>query len=163
MQSKLAKLQQYFDRIDESGYKTAAARAITVADVIDCIACVMPKDKHTAHKFCNFMWLIAFWAESSGCDVILQAGGIPVLFDCLRSWPGEEDVVSYACCASYRLAGYGSETVKSAMRSVPDCEALLIAAYKSKLDHGNAAEALENLGYKMPVEEKPKDKDCAIM
>ena len=152
MQSKLAKLEQYCDRIstrsDRSGF--AAARAITVADVIDGIACVMPKDKRTAEKFCNFMGLIALFAESSGCDVILQAGGIPVLFDCLRSWPREKDVVFCACYASNYLAGHGSETVKSAMRSVPDCEALLIAAHKSKLDGGGAAAALEMLGYKKP-------------
>ena len=81
----------------------------------------MPKDKLTAEKFCNFMFLIVSFSQSSGCDVILQAGGIPVLFDCLRSWPREKDVVRMACCASNYLAFHGSETVKSAMRSVPDC------------------------------------------
>ncbi len=56
----------------------------------------------------------------------------------------------YACDASNQLAGYGSATVKSAMRSVPDCEALLIAAHKSKLNGGDAAKALKKLGYKKP-------------
>jgi hypothetical protein len=154
MQSKLAKLQQYCDRINNG----VAARAITVADVadvIDVIACIMLKDKHTAEKFCYFMWSIAYYAESPGCDVILQAGGIPVLFDCLRSWPREKDVVSYACWASSCLADWGSETVNSAMRSVPDCEALLIAAHKSSLDDRWAAPALKALGFKKPC--------CAIM
>ena len=163
MQSKLAKLEQYCDRIDTSGDSAAAACEITVADVIDGIACVMPKDMRTAEKFCYFMQRIARWAESSGCDVILQAGGIPVLFDCLRSWPGEKDVVNLACQASHNLAAYGSKAVKSAMRSVPDCEALLIAAQKSELDDGWAAPALKELGYKKPVQEMPKDKSCAIM
>ena len=161
VQSKLAKLQQYCDRLGNIG-DSAAARAITVADVIDVIACIMLKDKHTAEKFCYFMWSIAYYAESPGCDVILQAGGIPVLFDCLRSWPRERAVVWHACGALYRIAVFGSEIVKSAMRSVPDCEALLIAAHKSKLDGGDAskalgeaAKALKELGYKKP--------GCAIM
>ncbi len=80
--------------------------------------------------------------------MILQAGGIPVIFDCLRSWPSKRNVVGYACYVSNNLAKYGSETVKSAMRSVPDCEALLIAADKSKLARGNsAAKALKELGF----------------
>ncbi len=145
MQSKLAKLEQYCTR---------NSRAITVADVIHGIACVMPKDKRTAKKFCYFLYLIVHWADSSAAyDVILQAGGIPVLFDCLRSWPREKDVVTYACYASHSLAQYGSATVKAAMRSVPDCEALLIAAHKSRLADGWAAPALKELGYKK----------CAIM
>jgi hypothetical protein len=157
MQSKLAKLQQYCDRIGNSGATSPdAARAITVADVIDGIACVMPKDKRTAEKFCYFMHRIVCWDYSLGCDRILQAGGIPVIFDCLRSWPCEKDVVVDACWASRCLADWGSEAVKSAMRSVPDCEALLIAAHKSKLDSfDNSARALEKLGYKKP--------GCAIM
>ncbi len=152
LQSELAKLQQYCARIKKRGDSAAAARAITVADVIDGIACVMPNDQLTALQFCEFMRLIAFWAGSSGCDVILQAGGIPVVFDCLRSWPCEKDVVTTACASSSFLTLYGSETVKSAMRSVPDCEALLIAAHKSKLDISQAATALERLGYNMHVE-----------
>ncbi len=151
MQRELARLQQYCDRTTSA----AAARAITVADVIDSIACIMLKDKRTAQKFCIFMMCIALYAESSGCDVILEAGGIPVLFDCWRSWPREKDVVYCACDASRWLACKGSETVKSAMRSVPDCEALLIAAHKSKLNGGDAAKALKKLGYKKP--------GCAIM
>ena len=162
MQSKLAKLEQYCDRINSGD--SAAACAMTVADVIDGIACVMPKDERTAEQFCAFVGHIAYWAGSSGCDVILQAGGIPVVFDCLRSWPCEEDVVFCACCTLSRLARFGSATVKSAMRSVPDCEALLIAAHKSKLDggdvskvFGDAAPALKELGYKKP------GCQCAIM
>ena len=156
MQRELAKLQQYCDRATRAG-----ARDITVADVIDGIACVMPKDKRTADKFCHFIGLIAYWAKSSGCDVILQAGGIPVLFDCLRSWPREKGVVTWVCLSLTSLAGWGSDTVQSAMRGVPDCEALLIAAHKSKLDDGNAADALEKLGYKKP--EPASGCQCAIM
>ena len=157
MQSKLAQLQQYCDRIGSSdATSTAAACAITVADVIDGIACVMPKDKRTAEKFCLFLYLIASYAGPLGCDVILQAGGIPVLFDCLRSWPRERNVVNYASWALFWLVEYGSLAVKSAMRSVPDCEALLIAAYKSKSAcYFAAAAALEELGYEKP--------GCAIM
>jgi hypothetical protein len=41
------------------------------------------------------------------------------------------------------------------MRSVPDCEALLTAAYESKFEGCQAAKALKGLGYKKPC--------CAIM
>ncbi len=163
MQNDSAKLQRYCDRI-KRGDSAAAALAITVADVIDGIACVMPKDMWAARKFCDFMWLIAIYARSSGCDVILEAGAIPVVFGFLRSWPRERVVVEIACGALFRIAVFGSEIVKSAMRSVPDCEALLIAAHKSKLDggdvskvFGDAAPALKELGYKKP------GCQCAIM
>ncbi len=150
VQSNIAKLEQYCD----SSYNEAGACTVKVADVVDAIKCASSKDQRTAEKFCEFLWNIAYYAYSQGCDVILQAGGIPVLFDCIRAWPRERNVVWYACCASYFLALNGSITVKSAMRSVPGCEARLIAAHKSKLakfGHSSyATMALVALGYKKP-------------
>jgi hypothetical protein len=144
-------LQTYYDR--SNGHDKA--RTITVGDVTIAIVCTLPKDARTANKFCYFMWNIAGYANSPGCDVILQAGGIPVLFDCLRSWPAVKPVVEYACWALHYLTVYGSTTVKLAMRNVPNCEALLTAASLSKLDKNYAGDslaelALEKLGFMKP-------------
>ena len=81
----------------------------------------------------------------------MEAGSIPVIFDQLRRWPAEAKVVKNACIALFNLALLRSAAVKSAMRSVPDCEALLRAARASGLDVRDgrqfAAEALTKLGF----------------
>ena len=91
-----------------------------------------------------------FHLKSAGCDYIMEAGAIPVIFDQLRRWPAEAMVVRWACVALFNLAFAGSAAVKSAMRSVPDCEALLRAARASGLDVRDgrqlAAEILTKLG-----------------
>ena len=76
---------------------------------------------------------------------------ILAIIDQLRRWSEEANVVVDACIALNNLASVGSAAVKSAMRSVPDCEALLRAARASGLDvHDGrqwAAEALTKLGF----------------
>lgn len=149
MQTKLGRLDEY----RASSWGEDRATLITVVDVMDAIACTLPKDERTTAKFCDFMFHVAHYAKSAGCDVILQAGGIPVLFDGLRLWPSVKDVVYLACLALNWLANQGSAPVKSAMRSILDCEALLIAAHESKLDRfyegidGYAAATLDQLGF----------------
>ena len=127
----------------------ADAHTITVADIRSAIACTEPAHAETAERFCSFMKCPSFHLKSAGCDLIMEAGAIPVIFDQLRRWPAEAIVVGHACIALFNLAAIGSAAVKSAMRSVPDCEALLRAARASGLDvyEGRhiAAEALTKL------------------
>ena len=91
------------------------------------------------------------YLKSAGCDVITEAGAIPIIFDQLRRWSEEANVVVDACIALNNLASVGSAAVKSAMRSVSNCEALLRAARASGLDvyEGRqwAADALTKLGF----------------
>ena len=129
-QAKMATLKELYDRASTE----AGARTITVADIRSAVACTEPTHAETADWFCAFMAHPSFHLKSAGCDVIMEAGAIPVIFDQLRRWPAEELVVESACVALFNLAFNGSAAVKSAMRSVPDCEALLRAARASGLD-----------------------------
>ncbi len=143
----MATLKELWDRcLNEAG-----AGITTVADIQSAIALTEPAHAETAEWFCGFMIQPSFRLKSAGCDVIMEAGAIPVIFDQLRRWPAEANVVKYACIALLNLAIHGSAAVKSAMRSVPDCEALLRAARASGLDvyEGRhiAAEALTKLGF----------------
>ena len=112
----------------------AGAGTITVADIRSAVACTEPAYAETADWFCVFVTYPSFHLKSAGCDLIMEAGAIAVIFDQLRRWPAEATVVLQACVALFNLALFGSAAVKSAMRSVPDCEALLRAARASGLD-----------------------------
>jgi hypothetical protein len=88
---------------------------------------------------------------ASGCTTILEAGAIPVIFDCLRSWPDDSMVVMHSCETFIRLPCRRSAAMKQAMRDVPDCEALLRAAQTTGFDKGwnkdsLAAKVLHDLG-----------------
>lgn len=80
----------------------------------------------------------------------MEAGAIPVIFEKLRRWPTEADVVKWACIALSYLAD-GSSAVKSTMLSVFGCEELLREAWASGLDiHDGqrwASLALDKLGF----------------
>ncbi len=84
--------------------------------------------------FSSFLIRLPLHLKPTGCDLILEAGAIPVMFDQLRRWPASALAVSNACLALANLASCGSAAVKSAMRSIPDYEALLRAARASGLD-----------------------------
>ena len=147
-QAKVATLKELFDRASTE----AGARTITVADIRSAIACTEPAHAETGHWFCYFMIRPSFHLKSAGCDLIMEAGAIPIIFDQLRRWPAEAKVVKSACIALNNLTLFGSAAVKSAMRSVPDCEALLRAARASGLelcDDGTsrATDVLTDLGF----------------
>ena len=129
----------------------AGARTITVADIRSAVACTEPAHAETAEWFCRFMLKPSFHLNSAGCDLIMEAGAISVIFDQLRRWPAEAEVMRNACIALFNLANTGSAAVKSAMRSVRDYEALLRAARASGLelrDNGTsrATDVLTQLG-----------------
>ncbi len=119
------------------------------------MALVLPQHAATSRQLCSVVWSLAIWKKSAGCDVLLAAGIIPIVFDILRSWPSNEHVTTSACTAVYWLAKEGSASVKSALRSVPDCEALLSTIAMSGLDISHeytsrAADALRLLGLPAP-------------
>ncbi len=138
--------------LDKRASTKAGARTITLADIRSAVTLTEPAHAETGHWFCYFMQSPSFHLKSAGCDLIMEAGAIPVIFDHLRRWPAAADVVKNACIALSNLVFFGSAAVKSAMRSVPDCEALLRAARASGLelrDNGTsiATDALTKLGF----------------
>lgn len=145
-QTKVAALKEQCNRCATE----AGACRVTVIDIKAAIELTEPACAETAEWFCRFVRRPLYYLESAGCDRIKQAGGIPVIFNQLRRWPAEANVVKTACVALHNLARFGSDAVKLAMRSVPDCEALLRAAQASGLDkkhgHFNASRALAQLG-----------------
>jgi hypothetical protein len=147
-QARLGKLEELRDR----AASTDGARSITHAHISKAIACVSPPDAATAAVFCDFMASMAWYAGGSGCTTILEAGAIPVIFDCLRSWPDDKMVVKQSCDALAKLLRNISAAVKQAMRDVPDCEALLREAQMTGFDKdwnkdSLAAEVLRKFGW----------------
>ena len=124
MQAKLSFLREEAKKADSA----ASARAVTVAVIERATACTKPDDAKTAKVYCELLARVSGFAESSGCDVIMSAGAIPVIVSFLARWPADEEVVINACSALHSLAYCGSETVKAAMRSVPRIGELLRAA-----------------------------------
>ncbi len=126
------------------------AETITVDDVALAIDCAAPPDVETAELFNEFIKLVASWAnpaKASGCDVVLQAGGIPVIFHSLRAWPEDCNVLTQASFALNHLARHGSSEVKAAMLNNSDCQNLLTAIPTKCYDSGAAWGTLSMLGF----------------
>ncbi len=122
---------------------------LAVADVTAAIACTVPQDQRTSIEFCKLIDKLSY--TSPGCDIILHAGGIPIMFHCWRSYfftppPLDGDVVH----ALRDLTTKGSEAVKSAIRSEPNCEELLRTISQAHYSYRrDAEEALRQLGYRV--------------
>ncbi len=100
---------------------------VTEADVSKAMLCVESPNPVTAALFCDFIWYVAMYAKSAGCSMIHGAGSISIVFDCLRRWSHDAEVVTASCWALRALAHEGSAAVKQAMCDVPDYEELLRA------------------------------------
>ncbi len=140
-QDKRAALEKFRNSINSE----AAAKAVTVPQLLTLIACLSVDDAEAAVYYCTGLAHVADWGGASGCDVIMSAGCIPHVFDCLRRWPAENYVVTYACWALAKLAVWGSYSVRTAIRSVPGIRDTLQAAKASGLDGTYAADALKLL------------------
>ncbi len=153
MQNKLAALTKFRESVsistNPSGYE-AAACAVTVSKAAWLTACLSLEDPVAAKEYCRGLGSVALWADASGCDVIMSAGCIPIIVECLRRWPadGPDGVVQSACRALNHVGVWGSASVRTAIISVPGLRALLVAAKESGLDGEGrwAAEALKKLG-----------------
>ncbi len=146
----------------------AGAHSVSVTDIAALIAAVTtmkPKRAHASAQLCELLSNVVWWRASAGCAAVHQVGGVALLFDCLKEWPGDKTVVSAACLALHRLAYFGTPDVHTTMKCVPDCEALLTAAYHSKYERAGhtswAAETLTKLGYKKPT--RLRKRVCVIM
>jgi hypothetical protein len=109
-------------------------------------ACLSVDDAEAAWYYCYGLSRVAAWGDASCADVIMSAGCIPHVIDCLRRWPADENVVPNACWALAKLAENGSATVRTAIKSIPGIHDTLQAAKASGLDRGYAARALSALG-----------------
>ncbi len=145
------KFRESVDSITNPEGCGTVACAVTVSKAAWLTACLNLEDPVAAKEYCIGLYLVAFLARASGCDVIKSAGCIPIIAECLRRWPadGPKGVVEDACGALYWLAENGSSSVRTAIKSVPGIQATLVAAKKSRLDGdmGWAALALEKLGF----------------
>ncbi len=145
VQGKLAALQKF--RLSAEAFDTEAdAKAVTVPQLLTLTACLSMDDAEAARYYCTGLALVADCGDVSCADVIMSAGCIPHVIDCLRHWPAHKGVVWNACWALAELAEKGSDSVRTAIKSVPGTQATLQAAKESGLDSGLAARALSALG-----------------
>ncbi len=126
---------------------TAASTSIKRDTLIQLTGRVMMDQLASVDDYCWGVGCVADHAGSAGCDVILEAGCIPVIIECLRRWPthGPWGVVYSACWALRWLVTNGSASVVAAVEGVPDIVALVEAAKELGLDCGHAAPILEKL------------------
>jgi hypothetical protein len=150
VQDKRAALTKFRESVsadtNPAGHK-AAARAVTVPKAAWLTACLSLEDPVAAKEYCKGLECVVQYSGASGCDVVMSAGCIPVIVECLRRWPadGPKGVVHYTCWALYNLAEKGSSSVRTAIKSVPGIQAMLEAAKESRLEVGAAARALRKL------------------
>jgi hypothetical protein len=105
--------------------------SMTVADISEAINCVLLVNAASSAMFCELIYNIVNNPSSSSHALIQEAGAIPIVLACLRSWPEDELVVHRSCDALFNLVRCGSADTKQAIRDVPDCEALLKASQSS--------------------------------
>ena len=142
VQDKQAAVAKFANSI----YTEAAAKAVTVPQLLTLTACLSMDDAKAAGDYCKGLGCVAYRGDASCADVIMSAGCIPHVIDCLRRWPADKNVVNSACSALALLAQKGSASVHTAIKGVPGIQATLQAAKASGLDGGQAARALERLG-----------------
>jgi hypothetical protein len=142
VQDKRAALQKFRWSINSA----ADAKAVTVPQLLTLTAWLSVDDAGAAWYYCFGLAHVAAWGDASCADVIMSAGCIPHVIDCLRRWPAEKYVVPNACWALAKLAEKGSATVHTAIKSIPGIHDTLQAAKASGLDGGHAALALSALG-----------------
>lgn len=127
--------------------------SVTIDEIKLGIACTRPVKAATAHLFCIAMGYLAYRGESTGCDKIVSANGIPHILDLLSRLPEDEDAASQACWALHCLAGHGSETIKTILRSQANIASLLRSASPRLLawdcEDDWASSALKKLGISM--------------
>ncbi len=124
----------------------ADANAVTVPQLLTPTACLNMDDAKAAYCYCLGLARAGTYGDASCADVIMSAGCIPYVIDCLRRWPADEYVVWNACWALSELAEKGSASVRTVIKSVPGVQATLQTAKQSGLDLGYAARALRALG-----------------
>ncbi len=88
------------------------ACTITLAVLQSAMRLLEPAGTYKAAVFCKILKLVLSRLRSSGCDMLIAADAVPVIFDLLRRWPAEAAVVQNACIRLDHLACYGSTTVK---------------------------------------------------
>jgi hypothetical protein len=142
VQDKRAALEKFWSSITSK----AAAKAVIVPQLLRLTACLSVDDVGSAWDYCAGLTNVAAWGDASCADVIMSAGCIPHVIDCLRRWPADENVVGNACWALASLAEKGSASVRTAIKSIPGIQSTLQAAKASGLDRGIAAAALSALG-----------------
>ncbi len=126
---------------------TTAARAVTVPQLVWLTACVVLEDQFAMSCFSRFLGHVACGANASGCAVIISAGCIPIIVECLHHWPADVDIVPSACRTLLSVARYGSATVRSAIKCLPGIVDTLHVADASGLAGDDSADALELLGF----------------
>jgi hypothetical protein len=129
----------------------AAAKAVTVPQLLTATACLSMDCREAAQYYCRGLALVALHGDASCADVIMSAGCIPHVIDCLRRWPADGSVVYSACSALALLAKKGSASVHTAIKGVPGIQATLQASKASGLDDGYAARAFSALGFLVRV------------
>ncbi len=130
-----------FDPVDGE-----VAPAVTVAQLVWVTACLSLEDRVAFGWFCTGLERLAVAGKASGCDVIMSAGCIPTLVQCLRRWPAENEVVFLACGSLLQLARHGSAAVVAAIKCIPGIVDTLRAVDASGLANDRAADTLEALG-----------------
>ncbi len=145
VQAKVGMLTKFADSVSNAADGKAAARAVTPQKLAWLTACVMMDVRDSALVYCLGLRHVAGQADSAGCDVIASSGCIPVIVECLRRWPADEQVVEHAVLALYKLVDNGSASVHAVIKSVTGIKAALEAAKASRLDDDPAAFALTKL------------------
>ncbi len=149
MQDKRAALTKFRESVCEEGEgPKAVSCAVKVPQLLTLTACLSLEDPVSAKEYCLGLAYVATYGDASCADVIMSAGCIPHVIDCLRRWPADRGVVFNACLALARLAEKGSAPVRTAIKSIPGVKDTLQAAKASGLDGGYAADALSALGLK---------------
>jgi hypothetical protein len=145
LQDKVACVTKLKDKCENRSTRGS----VTIAEIAQGAACCEPPHPVTAELFCEAMVCLAGNGDSTACDKIASAGGIPVIVQLLARFPDEVEVVYEGCYALYVLAYCGSASIKSLILAQPDIIALLRAASTRLQAWGKsnrAAQALKELG-----------------
>lgn len=132
------------------------ARTITVADISKAMTCTLPAHKDTTREFCVFVHMVAAYGGTAGCDAVIEARALPMLFSMLECWAAprkqDADVIQHICAALRELGFNCSEQLKLYLREClgdGEWSLLLAVACLTGLDGGNAVTARIALGLPM--------------
>jgi hypothetical protein len=143
-QDKRWVLKKGVSRISGPDLYTAVA-VPSVAELTWLTSCVSLDDRVACKRYCIGLFFVATRLQAPGCEVIVSAGCIPAVIECLHRWPADAGVVSGACYVLCSLARNRASV--TALTSVPGIVDTLQAADASGLAYDNAADTLDLLGF----------------
>ncbi len=97
---------------------------VTVSQLVWLTACLVLEDRITVDFYCYIMHTVA--DQDDAAEVIIEAGCIPTLAECLRHWSADAEAVHSIFTAFFETAKHHAVSLLTAINSTPGLVDMLV-------------------------------------